>query len=124
MSNQKHTNYRDSEQRLKEMREDMLDGGICVDPTPITAGQQVTVLYDGLLSQSGADQVYLHTGFGGGNQWYNVCDLPMIKTGWGWEGILDVNDSSRFNFCFKDSADNWDNNWGKNWSYEIHNGSY
>ncbi|HEX3033161.1 MAG TPA: carbohydrate-binding protein [Bacillota bacterium] len=124
MTDQKYTNFRDSEQRLKEMHESMLDGGICVDPTPITVGQKVSILYDGLLAQSGADQVYLHAGFGGNKQWYDVRDLAMTRTGWGWESILDVEDRSRLNFCFKDSADHWDNNSGRNWSYEIHNGDY
>jgi hypothetical protein len=27
---------------------------------------------------------------------------------------------SPFNVCFRDSAHNWDNNYGSNWSFEIH----
>ncbi len=96
--------------------------GVSVYPTPITQGEHINVIYDGLLAISGADQVYLHYGFGMHNNWYDVMDLPMFKTGRGWEQTFEVNDPSRLNFCFKDSANNWDNNTGHNWSLEIHNG--
>lgn len=124
MINFKHTNMRDSEQRLKEMQESLMGGGVYVDPTPITAGQQVTILYNGLLSNSGAQQVYLHVGYGDANHWTHVADYPMNKIGWGWEKTITMEDDSRFNFCFKDSANNWDNNSGRNWSYEVHNGDF
>ncbi len=111
------------EGRLKEMHKYQFPDGVVVDPTPITAGEEITVLYNGLLSQSGADQVYLHVGYGGARQWQSVSDMRMSRTGWGWVKTLEMPDDSRFNFCFKDSANNWDNNNGVNWSYEIHNGN-
>lgn len=119
----KYTNMRDSELRLKEMKESSLSGGVAVDPTPITAGQEVTILYNGLLSGAGADQVYLHMGYGNNRHWSAISDQSMHRTGWGWEKTVVMTEDSRFNFCFKDSAGNWDNNSGKNWSYEVHNGS-
>ncbi|MCR4427314.1 MAG: carbohydrate-binding protein [Firmicutes bacterium] len=91
---------------------------------PVTAGEKVTVKYNGLLAQSGADAVYLHAGFGQ-RDWHHVSDLPMTqeKPGvWSTTVSLDPNETSRFNFCFKDRANNWDNNYGLNWSVEIHNG--
>ncbi len=124
MVNFKYTNLRDSDQRLKEMHESMLSGGVAVDPTPITAGQEVTVLYDGLLSHDGAEHVFLHVGYGNSQHWELVGDYQMNKLDYGWEKTLHINEDSRFNFCFKDCANNWDNNSGKNWSYEIHNGRF
>lgn len=97
-------------------------GGVAVYPTPITVGEHINVIYEGLLAKSGADQVWLHMGFGPHESWHDVKDLKMLKTGRGWEQTLQVTDESRFNFCFKDSADHWDNNNGHNWSYEVHNG--
>ncbi len=111
------------EGRLKEMHKYQFPDGVVVDPTPITAGEEITILYNGLLSQNGADQVYLHTGYGKAGQWRNVSDMRMSRTGWGWVKTLEMPDDARFNFCFKDSADNWDNNNGVNWSFEIHNGN-
>ncbi len=105
-------------------KESSLMGGVSVSPMPVTAGEHVTVKYNGLLAQAGADTLYLHSGFGS-RDWRNVSDIPMTqeKAGsWKAEVHLDPNETSRLNFCFKDRANNWDNNYGLNWSLEIHNG--
>ncbi len=99
-----------------------MDQGIQVDPTPITAGEKVEVKYNGLLARSGAEEVYLHAGFGHNKQWDDVRDLKMESRGNEWHINFDVATDKRFNFCFRDNAGNWDNNNGKNWSYEVHNG--
>ncbi len=96
---------------------------VTVQPTPITAGERVQVVYDGLLNKSGADTIYLHAGVGYGDNWMDVTDITMDRDGQGrFTAQLRVNTTDRFNFCFKDAADNWDNNSGNNWSYEVHNG--
>lgn len=97
-------------------------GGVNVYPTPITAGEDINIIYEGLLSNSGADQVFMHMGYGAHNKWNKVQDLKMFHTGRGWEQTLSIDETSRLNFCFKDSANNWDNNSGHNWSFEIHDG--
>jgi hypothetical protein len=52
-----------------------------------------------------------------------VQDIKMKKGRDGsWSASLVVNDPTRLNFCFHDGADHWDNNSGRNWSYEIHDG--
>lgn len=99
-----------------------IEGGVMIRPVPLTRGEQVTITYDGLLSYAGADQVYLHSGFGSNQNWQQVYDHKMVRTARGWETTFEITDGSRLNFCFKDSANNWDNNYGKNWSYEIHEG--
>ncbi len=97
--------------------------GIFMDPVPITAGDEVRLKYKGLLAQSGARTIYLRTGYGTG-AWEGVQDIPMRKGRDGsWAASLVVDNSSRLNFCFHDGANNWDNNNGMNWSYEIHDGS-
>ena len=108
--------------RLRAMYEADYPQGVVVDPTPITAGEEITVLYYGLLARSGAEQVYLHAGYGESRDWRNVSDMKMSRTGWGWVKTLEIPDDSRFNFCFRDNGNNWDNNNGLNWSFEIHNG--
>lgn len=99
-----------------------IEGGVIADPVPMTSGQQVSIKYNGLLAASGADNVYLHYGYGPSNRWEEVQDIPMKRTSNGFEAAFKVDASDRLNFCFKDSANNWDNNNGKDWSYTIHSG--
>ncbi|MCG9967801.1 carbohydrate-binding protein [Pelotomaculum terephthalicicum JT] len=118
------TRFGEGEARLKAMSEADYPGGVVVDPTPITAGQEVTVFYNGLLGKEGNGQVYLHYGYGRDKDWREVHDMRMEHTGWGWVSDITVqNFEGRLNFCFKDSANNWDNNNGANWSFQIHDGS-
>lgn len=97
--------------------------GIFMEPVPITAGEEVKLKYKGPLAQSGTQALYLRTGYGSGD-WEGVQDIKMRKARDGsWAASLVIDDASRLNFCFHDGADNWDNNNGFNWSYEIHDGS-
>jgi len=109
--------------RLLNMQDSLSSQGLAVDPVPMTAGEEVTVLYQGLLANSGADQVWLHTGYGTDDNWRQIYDYPMERTARGWVKVFKLQDESRLHFCFKDSASNWDNNNGTNWSFEIHNGA-
>lgn len=110
--------------RLKEMHDAQFPGGVVVDPTPITAGQDVVVFYNGLLAQSGAQEVYLHCGFGKDDKWNAVSDERMAKTGFGYVKALTMPQThTQFNFCFRDNAMNWDNNSGRDWAYQVHNGT-
>jgi hypothetical protein len=96
--------------------------GIYLDPVPITQGDEVKIKYKGHLAEAGADKVFLHAGYGH-ERWENVIDIPMKKTRDGsWSITVQVNEPSNFNFCFRDSAQNWDNNQGRNWSYQVHSG--
>lgn len=116
-----HTKHR-RDSRLQAMHNAGYPQGVVVDPMPITAGDEVTVLYYGLLDRSGADQVYLHAGYGDAGNWHDISETGMEKTGWGWVKTMQITDDSRLHVCFRDSAYNWDNNNGMNWSFEIHNG--
>lgn len=97
--------------------------GVKVEPVPMTRQDMVTVAYDGLLARAGAQQVILHWGYGPG-PWRKVQERLMERKPEGhWEAQVVLNDGGRFNFCFRDNAHNWDNNAGRNWSYEIHEGT-
>lgn len=106
---------------LMNMQPD-LDQGIQVQPTPIIAGQRIEIQYEGLLARSGAQDVFLHTGFGRYDDWQDVSDIQMQRQGSKFVSHVTVHDDTRLNFCFRDNAYNWDNNNGANWSFEIHNG--
>lgn len=91
--------------------------GLYVNPSIPTVGEKIKVSYDGLLSKSGATHVYAHVGYG--SKWDNTCDYQMTKTGMGFEVSIPVSRPDVLNVCFKDCANNWDNNSGKNYSFEV-----
>jgi hypothetical protein len=89
-----------------------------ISPVPKRVGDKVKIRYRGMLAQAGADQIWLHTGYGTG-PWENMYDYQMSKEGDEWEQTINISRSGQFNFCFKDSANNWDNNNGLNWNFKI-----
>lgn len=95
-----------------------VDNRVSLDPVPLIKGKKAVVRYRGLLSASGADQVYLYSGYGE-DQWNEVTDLPMSHDGHSWVAEFPIVGEDKFNFCFHDSAQNWDNNSGLNWASEI-----
>lgn len=95
-----------------------IDGRVSVNPVPVTNGKKATIKYSGLLSQSGADGIYMHYGYG--SDWSNSgYTMMMREADTLWSCSITVNGTDRLNFCFKDSANNWDNNHGMNWGCEI-----
>lgn len=106
----------------RKIRSTEVEGDVTVAPVPVTFGEDITVQYQGMLARSGAEQVYLHMGYGPAERWQFISDIPMEKVGNTWEAKFEITDDSRLNFCFKDNAGNWDNNNGRNWSLEVHTG--
>ncbi len=101
-----------------------VDDGVYVSPTPITAGDHVTIKYTGMLAKAGANQLTLRMGYGH-DVWSDVNDIPMSKVENGvFEARAEIplEQCSRLHFCFVDGSGNWDNNSLRNWSYEIHCG--
>lgn len=94
-----------------------LDDRISMEPGNPRRGQKVSIEYRGLLAQSGADNIWMHCGFDG---WKNATDIPMNqsvqKT---FSCDAKIQGKREMNFCFKDSADNWDNNSGNDWTCRI-----
>ena len=101
--------------------EEVVDG-IYLEPIPITLGDEIKIKYKGLLADNGANEIYLHAGFGE-NSWEKIVDIAMDKTkDGGWLTKMNIDQSTSFNFCFHDNAGHWDNNYGHNWSYQVHQG--
>jgi len=96
------------------------DARVGVIPNPPGAGRRATFQYRGLLAEAGADQVFMHCGYGI-ESWVDVNDLAMARRPDGyWEAIMHLRDRrGPFSFCFKDSAGNWDSNNGFNWQVEV-----
>lgn len=100
----------------------MVDEGIEISPIPVTQGDSITIKYNGQLAKNGADTVYAHVGYGTGDDWHNIQDIAMMSTKDGWVCNTSATEEERLHFCFHDSAHNWDNNEGRNWSITVHNG--
>jgi len=88
--------------------------GLTINPTSFTSGDKIKITYTGLLSQSGADVIYAHVGWG--DAWEDVNDIKMSKTKSGFTTTITVKKASVLNMCFKDALDNWDNNNGYNYA--------
>lgn len=93
------------------------DDRITMEPGTPRKGQNVKIEYRGLLANSGADSIWLHRGFDG---WNNVQDVPMNPLPHGsFTCDVKFEGSNSMNFCFKDSANHWDNNNGWNWEATV-----
>ncbi|HOB22491.1 MAG TPA: carbohydrate-binding protein [Bacillota bacterium] len=96
----------------------MNDQRIAVEPSPIPRGAKVRISYRGLLPQSGAESCWLHYGFDG---WQTPATIPMMREpDNSFHASVTATGSRELNFCFKDSAANWDNNNGWDWSCPIY----
>ncbi|MGI6328241.1 MAG: carbohydrate-binding protein [Dethiobacteria bacterium] len=79
-------------------------------------GQEVNIKYKGILYQNGADALWLHYGF---DDWKNTNIIQMQRERDHFTCKIKADGRKDINFCFKDSADHWDNNRGLNWSCNI-----
>ncbi len=93
-----------------------VDKSISIELPVVKKGIKTSVSYNGILNNSGADKVYLHYGFDG---WKNTETVPMYKTHGNYSTEVKVEGKNELNFCFKDNANNWDNNNGANWKVNI-----
>ncbi|SMC88240.1 carbohydrate-binding protein [Sporomusa malonica] len=92
----------------------------CVTIHPeVPSNQSIAkITYNGLLPKSGATEVYAHVGYG--RMWENTQDYKMTKTAHGFDVLIPIPEhADSLNICFKDAANNWDNNAGTNYSFVI-----
>ncbi len=83
----------------------------------LVENSKVKISYIGKLYQDASEEVSIHYGFG--ENWNNVNDIQMQKTDLGFQAEIDLLEGDSFNFCFKDSNDNWDNNDGQNYVFPL-----
>ena len=88
--------------------------GLTINPSKFTSGDKIKLTYNGLLLQSGAEEVFAHIGWG--DAWEDVNDIKMSKTKSGFTATIKVDKPAVLNVCFKDAMNNWDNNNGSNYS--------
>ena len=78
---------------------------------------KVKISYTGQLFQEASQEVTIHYGFG--INWDNVNDVVMERTDLGFQAEITLGEGDTFNFCFKDENDNWDNNEGHNYIFNL-----
>ncbi len=83
----------------------------------LTPNNRVKISYTGKFFQDNSTNVYIHYGFG--NEWEGLVDAEMVKTELGFQIEIDLIDSPTFNFCLKNENDEWDNNNGENYIFQI-----
>lgn len=83
----------------------------------LVENSEVKISYTGKFFQDGSDEVSIHYGFG--NNWDNLNDVEMEKTELGFQAEISLLEGDTFNFCFKNNKDEWDNNDGQNYVFEL-----
>ena len=77
----------------------------------------VKISYTGKFFQDGSNDVFIHYGFG--LNWDNVSDIQMEKTELGFQAELTLGEGETFNFCFRNGNNQWDNNNGQNYVFDL-----
>lgn len=81
----------------------------------------VKVSYTGKFYQGDNDKVFIHYGYG--KNWDNVQEVEMKKTDLGYQTELNLGKNETINFCFKNQNNEWDNNFGKNYIFNVEKAS-
>lgn len=77
----------------------------------------VKISYTGRFFQDGSNDVFIHYGFG--LNWDNVNEIQMERTELGFQAEINLNASETFNFCFRNGNNEWDNNDGQNYIFNL-----
>ncbi|MBP2644934.1 MAG: hypothetical protein H6Q75_374 [Firmicutes bacterium] len=92
--------------------------GVTINPAIPSPFDDVELFYNGILTQTGATDIYAHVGFG--MEWLGSSDYKMEKTEHGYKAKIYIpSNAENLNVCFKDAANNWDNNTGSNYSFVL-----
>lgn len=83
----------------------------------LVENSKVKISYAGKLFQDNCEEVYIHYGFG--FNWDNIGEIKMKKTELGFQAEVELTSSETFNFCFRNSKNEWDNNDGQNYIFPI-----
>ena len=83
----------------------------------LTAYSTVKISFTGKFFQDGSKEDSIRYGFG--YEWENQSEADMVKTDLGFQIEVNLIDKETFNFCIKNDNDEWDNNDGKNYIYNI-----
>ena len=74
----------------------------------LVQGESFTLRYSGSLFSNNSNEVYIVYGYD--KDWKNTTEQKMKKVGDGFVTKINLLEFSEFNFCFKNSLNEWDNN--------------
>ena len=94
-----------------------LSKNIFFNTDKLVQNSKVKISYSGTLYQANAEEVFIHYGFD--NDWKEITEIKMEKTDLGFQAEVDLPEYDTFNFCFRDSENNWDNNETANYVFDI-----
>ena len=77
----------------------------------------VKISYTGKLFQEDSEEVFVHYGFG--NNWDNLNEIKMERTELGFQAEIELISNDTLNLCFRNSANEWDNNDSQNYIFPI-----
>ena len=83
----------------------------------LVENSKIKISYTGKLFQEASEKVSIHYGFG--LNWDNINDIEMTKTELGFQAEIELDGIDTFNFCFRNSNDEWDNNENVNYIFEL-----
>ena len=89
------------------------------DTEKLIEGRTAKLTYKGTLAVPSTNEVYVHYGFG--LLWENIQEIKLDKIDdYTYETEISISPSyDSINFCFRDDANNWDNNETKNYTSTI-----
>ena len=88
----------------------------------IVENSDVKITYAGNLFQNGSEGVTIHYGFN--SNWEEAQDVVMEKTELGYQATIRIPEYEQFNICFKNNCEEWDNNYGNNYVFQIEKKCY
>ena len=83
----------------------------------LTAGNTVKISYIGKFFQDSSEKVFMKYTFG--DTWEEFTENEMIKTELGYQTEIELQDKGTFRFCLKNDKDEWDNNNGNDYVFEV-----
>ena len=83
----------------------------------LTPNTVVKISYTGKFFQDDSQEVTIHYGFG--NSWDGLKDVKMDRSELGFQTEIELLENDSLCFCLKNDKDEWDNNDGQNYVFNI-----
>ena len=80
-------------------------------------GSKIGLRYKGRFTVEFSNEVYVVYGYGLG--WKNIREQKMTWIGDCFFAEIELEYAETFNFCFKNNFGNWDNNYGRDYSFVV-----
>ncbi|NLL69831.1 MAG: hypothetical protein GX238_01725 [Epulopiscium sp.] len=105
---------------FQENKKGYIQNGVAFSPCNTPIGNQLTVKYKGLLTQSGESEIYARIGYGNdSNVWNDIQDIPLISSqDQDMEITLPLVENQVLHMAFHNGLGYWDNNSGRDYHFK------